>query len=107
MTKLFDSLDIDWLKATFPHLEVDYENKTIRGVVDFKMYYLSKEPNQYIIDPDDSFDDLEGCVIKDKYNLEIKFNNSPLPSVRELDGRIQASKKKWGIKENIDIHLFL
>ncbi len=71
------------------------------------MYYTEKKSNKYVINPDDSYNDLDGCIIEDKYNIEMSFDKFNLiPSVRELDGRIQASKEKWGIKENIDIHLF-
>ncbi len=74
------------IKETQPQLIYEPKNKTLTGFLQFEGEY-------------------QGYKIKDKYNIEIDFNNQqPLPLVKEINGRIEKISKDKDL-DLIDLHI--
>lgn len=78
--------DILLIQETQPQLIYKPKNKILTGFLHFEGEY-------------------QGYRIKDKYNIEIDFNNhQPLPLVKEIDGRIEQISKDKNL-DLIDLHI--
>lgn len=98
--------DENWLKENHPDLLFDSASQIIHGNLYFKMYYSVHEPG-YVLNPDEPYEEKDGIVIEDVYEIEINLlKQGFLPSVQEVGGRILKSKKKWGIEDLIDMHVY-
>ena len=78
--------DVLLIKETQPQLVYESKNKNLTGFLEFEGEY-------------------QGCKIKDKYKLEIDFNDQqPLPLVKEINGRIEKISKDKNLKL-MDLHI--
>ena len=78
--------DILLLKETQPQLIYESKNKILTGFLQFEGEY-------------------QGDKIKDKYKIEIDFNNQqPLPLVKEINGKIEKISKDKNLRL-IDLHV--
>ena len=78
--------DILLIKETQPQLIYKPRNKILTGFLQFEGEY-------------------QDYKIKDKYNIEIDFNNQqPLPLVKEINGRIEKISKDKNL-DLIDLHI--
>jgi len=103
-----ESYDFSWLEETYPGFEYNSQDGRIRCVIPFRMYYYEKEPDIYVINPDETYKQRPGCLIEDIYEVDIFLDNELLiPRVKERGGRILRSKEKWGLRNLIDMHVFL
>jgi hypothetical protein len=98
--------DRTWLVENYPDLYFDPEKLLISGEFRFRMYYSEKELG-YVINPDSSFENKNGIMIEDVYQIEIDLSgNTFLPLVQEIGGRILKSKERWGIDKLEDLHIY-
>lgn len=99
--------DKDWLRANYPDLYFDLDRSIIYGELFFRMYYSRREKFKYVVNPDNSYENKEGVVIQDIYEIEIDLSDPELlPKVKEIGGRILSSQAKWKIANSADLHLF-
>lgn len=104
---MISSTGLGWLAANHPDLNYISEKKHIVGELAFRMYYNGKQPNKYVINPEEEYNLLEGTVISDVYEILITFHSKiKIPDVFEIGGRIEASAHKWNIENLSDLHVF-
>lgn len=70
------------------------------------MWYSPCEPNKYIVNPSSPIKSIDGEFIQDVYEISICWAEKPIPTVKEIGGRIKRSADKWGITKLIDMHLY-
>jgi hypothetical protein len=98
--------DETWLVENYPGLHFDRNKLVISGKLCFSMYYSDKGIG-YVINPDSSFENKDGVIIQDVYEIKIDLSSDEfLPIVREIGGRILKSKEKWGIDKLEDLHIY-
>jgi hypothetical protein len=99
--------DLEWLRDNYPDLQYQPIQNRIVGELAFRMYFNPSQPKNYVFNPGETYDHLDGVVISDVYEISIHFQSQTrLPDVFETGGRITASARKWDITNMLDLHVY-
>lgn len=104
---IISSADLEWLSHNHPDLHYVTEKKQIIGELAFSMYYDKIHPDRYIINPSKDYAQENKQLITDVYEILIDFNSkTKIPDTFEIGCRIEASAKRWDIKNLLDLHVY-